>query len=380
MTNQLKRTTRSYEQLLTNPFKIDKFVLVQELPNVFGQSYEQGSVLNGPSFGEQDYVTSNSTVHKLIYNSNSRKWSTLTPLRNMAPNRVISFMFGKLRLKVNQFPVTSEGRTQLLAENRAIATLEPFLDDIQVLVNGNTAYISTLLGIDGKVKVYALNVVAGILKLTNIAVITVGPSATKVTAFVIDGELFLAVARNFRSECSVKDFGTLIFQLMNSKTFQLVQRIPVNYANHVIHYESNNQHYLLIDDHDMMNPSIKIFRKSGVGCTFEFFQSIPSGQVNDVVLLNLGTAEQMHKLLVTVNDTILEVRKQSGQSGFMESWSVPVDGGSSVQSWLTDDTRLFLLVGQTRKCTGSLVFEVLTKGSTLLPVTFKSNQCTSVVT
>lgn len=133
-----------------------------------------------------------------------------------------------------------------------------------------------------------------------------------------------------------------------------------------------------------MNPAIKIFRRnSGVDCAFESFQSIPSGEVNDIVLIDFGTLEVMSKLLVTVNHTHLEVRQQQGHSGFHDSaWSVPVDGGSSIQPWLTDDDhRLFLIIGQTRKCTGSLVFEVLTRGSTLLPVTFKnSNQCKSVVT
>lgn len=201
---------------------------------------------------------------------------------------------------------------------------------------------------------------------------------------MIDGELYLVVARNFRSECSIKDFGTLVFQFMNGKTFQLVQRLPVNDANHLIHYESNNQHYLLIDDHNNMNPSIRIFRrKSGVDCAFESFQSIPTGALNDISLIDFGTSEVMSKLLVTVNHTHLVVRQQRGHSGFHDSWSVTVDGGSSIQSWITeDDHRLFLIIGQTRKCTGSLVFEIITKGSTLLPVTFKhhSNQCNSVVT
>lgn len=167
---------------------------------------------------------------------------------------------------------------------------------------------------------------------------------------------------------------------MNGKTFQLIQRLPVNDANHVINYEMNKQHYLVIDDHNMMTPSIKVFRrKSGVNCVFESFQTIPSGQITDIALVNFGTSEQMDKLLVTVNDTILEVRRQSGLSGFTHSWSVPIDGGSSVQSWSTDDHRFFLIVSQSRKCSGSLVFEVLTTGSPLLPVTFNSNQCSSVV-
>lgn len=176
MTNQLKRTTRSYEQLLTNPFKIEKLVLVQELPNVYGESYEYGSVSNGPSFGEQDYWTSNSTVHKLVYNQSGKKWTVLSPLKEMVPKKVIKFPFGKLSLKVNQFPATSEGRTELVAEDKVVATLEPFLDDVHVLVKSGTAFISTLLGIEGKVKVYSLRIVAGLLKLTNIAVINVGPS------------------------------------------------------------------------------------------------------------------------------------------------------------------------------------------------------------
>lgn len=176
MTNQLKRTTRSYEQLLTNPFKIDKLVLVQDLPDVYGQSYEYGSVSNGPSFGEQDYSTSNSTVHKVIYEKERKKWRVLSPLKDMVPSKVINFSFGKFFLKVNLFPVSSEERTQLVSGNKVIATLDPFLDDVHVLVKSGTAYLSTLLGIDGKVKVYSLRIVAGVLKLTNIAVINVGPS------------------------------------------------------------------------------------------------------------------------------------------------------------------------------------------------------------
>ena len=167
---------------------------------------------------------------------------------------------------------------------------------------------------------------------------------------------------------------------MNGKTFQLIQRLPVNDANHLIHYEMNNQNYLVIHDQNMITPSIRIFRrKSGVDCVFESFQTIPCGHVSDIALVNFGTSEQMDKLLVTVNDTILQVRRQSGLSGFTHSWSVPIDGGSSVQSWSTDDHRFFFIVGQSRKCSGSLVFEVLTTGLPLLPVTFNTNQCASVV-
>lgn len=199
-------------------------------------------------------------------------------------------------------------------------------------------------------------------------------------SFFIDSELFLVVGRNFRSECSIKDYGTLVFQLMNGKRFHLVQRLDVNDANHVMHYEMKRQHYLVIDDQNMISPSVRVFRrKTGTDCVFESFQTIPTRHLSDMIILNFGTSEQLDKLLVTVNDSTLEVRRQSGLSGFTQSWSVPVDGGSSVQPWSTNDHRLFFIVGQSRKCSGSLVFELLTTGSPLLPVIFNTNQSSSVV-
>lgn len=126
---------------------------------------------------------------------------------------------------------------------------------------------------------------------------------------------------------------------------------------------------------DPKDQSILVFKKKDVsGCQFVLFQKIPLLDIRDISIFSHGPAGRASMYLTAVNESSLMVWRQSGASGFVTSWNMALTGGLAVQPvFVLDSGRLFLLVGQGRKCRGSLVFEAVLRGSTLLPLTFSQS-------
>ena len=122
--------------------------------------------------------------------------------------------------------------------------------------------------------------------------------------------------------------------------------------------------------------SIQIYKKKDIaGCQFILFQKIPFHDVKDMVLFAHGPAGQESIYLATVNQSSLTVMRQSGSAGFTSQWQLRVTGGQAVQPVFMKEGRQFvhMIVGQGRRCRGSLVFEAKVRGASLMPVSFQDS-------
>ena len=236
--------------------------------------------------------------------------------------------------------------------------------------------------------------------LKQIAVMNVGPAASRVTAFVADSLVYIAVARSFGDLCSATDSGSLLFRFDGVSKFELVQRLPVSDSSAVVYYKFNDQHYLAFSngadgsDSALEPQSISIFRSSfatkSTYCQFSLFQKLPFDNLNDLVAFAFGASggdnsrlSRANLYLAAVNRTMLQVWQQDGVAGFVDTWPVRATGARTVMPMLIRDQnqpdhrssgRLLLVVGADRRhnCVGSMVYEAVTRGATLMPVVFES--------
>ena len=237
-------------------------------------------------------------------------------------------------------------------------------------------------------------------RLKQIAVMNVGPAASRVTAFVADSLVYIAVARSFRDLCSATDSGSLLFRFDGVSKFELVQRLPVSDSSAVVYYNFNDQHYLAFangadgSDSALEPQSITVFRsRSGTkltNCQFSLFQKLPFDNLNDLVAFAFGASggdkarlSRANLYLAAVNRTVLQVWKQDGVAGFVDTWPLRATGGRAVMPMLMRDAnqmdhqspgRLLLVVGADRRhnCIGSVVYEAVARGATLMPIVFES--------
>ena len=378
MIGQVKKSSYNFDLLLDNPYIIDSFILRQELPGIHGNHYEvQGDGMF--SMSQLDPQEVNSTTYQMRYKRDDNGFESKRVEVNVPFVKKVNFKLQNSTFSVVRFPSSEQVITQIKMGQRVIATLDQYVDSMSVITkNKNTAYIALFVGIRGHIKIYALVYSDRRVNLSPISILNVGASATKMTLFSIDSTLYLAVARSFRGQCSVSDYGSLLFQLQGN-SFKLVQRIPVSDSHHVVYYENNGQHYLAFSElgdasAEASTQSIHVFKKKEIsGCQFVLFQTLPFDNLQDLNVVSYGTTSRQQLLLTGVNATAMSVWRQDGHSGFKDSWVMRVDGGESVQPVFVRNHGLFFIVSQGQRCRGSLVFEAKCVGSSLLAIKMKNN-------
>lgn len=371
---QLQTNSLVYDSLVTSPFELSYFDLQQKLPGVHGNYFEtQGKTMY--SVSELDKNGVNSTIHQVRYKRETQSFEAYKVERNVPFIKRVFFSLAGKDFSVHRASFNSEIVTEIRLGTRVIATLDAYIDDFTVLVTKEMAVVASLLGLKGQIKVHTLRYVDGKLQFNHVALLKVGPSANKMVLFVDNRKLFLAVARSFRGQCSVGDYGSLLFQLIGN-TFKLVQRVPVNDANHVVHYEHRKRHYLAFSDaashYDFEQaPGIHVFyMKDGLACHLMPFSKLHFDNLRDLSVVSFGPMDRESILLVAINSTTLTVWKQEGIFGFPRSWSMPVSNGQAVYP-VSAANDLFLIASQGNKCTGSLVYRAVFSGASLKPLVFQ---------
>lgn len=191
-------------------------------------------------------------------------------------------------------------------------------------------------------------------------------------SFSMGNKLYLAVARSFKNFCPVNDFGSLLFDYERG-SFKLVQRMALEQANHVHHFESTGHHFLAFGSDD----AIHVFRnEQKSGCQFSSFQQIQMNHLKDFKLTSFGPRGQEHVMITTAGKSEVSVHLYNGYSGFDKSWVMPVTEGRAILPYAIDN-RFYLIVTQNPSCSGATVFEAIIKGSSLLPLTTSSQSSSS---
>lgn len=378
MVSQMKKSRYTFDLLLDNPFTVDSFILRQELPGIRGNHYElQGDGLF--SMSQLDPQEVNSTTYQMRFKRYDGGFETKRVEVNVPFIKRVNFKLQGTSFSVVRFPSSDQIITQVRMNDRTIGTLDQYVDSLTVITRErSSAYIALLIGIHGHIKVYFLGYTDRRVSLSPISILNVGASATKMNLFIIDKTLYLAVARSFRGQCSVSDYGSLLFQLQGT-SFKLIQRIPVSDSHHVVYYESNGQHYLAFSElgdasAESSTQSIHVFKKKEVsGCHFVLFQTLPFDNLRDLNVVSYGSVSRPQLFLTGVNSTAISVWRQDGYSGFRDSWVMRVNGGESVQPVFVKNHGLFFIVSQSQRCRGSLVFEAKSVGSTLLTIRMRNS-------
>ena len=183
----------------------------------------------------------------------------------------------------------------------------------------------------------------------------------------------------------------------------MLQRIASADSRFVTHFQEREQHFLLFTDaraadgedvgagsrsFDSADNSLLLFKRraSPDGCTFQLDQRIPFPGVRDVKVFSFGAAGLTggRLFLSAVNASALVVMRREGAAGFQlqpsSSWVMRVTGGQAIQPLMLPATpapspaaSLLLIVGQSRRCHGSLVFEAKMRGASLLPLSFRDS-------
>lgn len=384
MTRQLRATDHLFKTLKTSTFEIDHFNLHQELDGMYGGYFElQGDGL--VSLSELDASRENSTSYQLRYNRMTAAFELRRIEHNVAFVERFFFKLSGIEFAVVKASFNStSSKTLLKAGDRVIGNLGEFVDNTKVLVySARLAVICSLSAVQGQVKIHLLKQVPGqAASLKVISNLNVGASATKVTAFAVGSDIFVAIARSFKNVCSVTDSGSLVFKFDGTSKFELVQRIQVADSNSVAHYVLNDQQYLVFADsadadETLEAQAIHVYRwKPSVSrqCTFKLFQKVPFDNIADLVAFSFGPESRRDLFLAAVNRTAVQVWRHDGAAGFTDSWSMRAIGGQKLRPLFTDG-HLYLMVGvdRTLSCIGSLVFEARTRGASLLKLGLESS-------
>ena len=371
---QLRSNTLIYDSLLSSPFELSYFTLKQELPGVHGRYFES----RGPSMYSISELESNgvnSTVYQVRYKREAHSFERHNVGRSVPFVKRVFFKLEGREFSVHRTSHNSESTTEIRLGPNVVARLDPYIDDFTVLATKEMAIVASLIGLKGQIKIHTLKYVGSQLQFNHVAVIKVGPGATKMVLFIADTKLYLAVARSFRGQCSVGDYGSLLFQFI-SGTFKLVQRLAVNDAHHVIHYEHNKRHFLAFGDgggsDDLESTqAIHVFTmKHRLSCHLIPFAKLRFENLKDLTVVSFGPMSRETILMAAINSTTVQVWKQEGVFGFSRSWSMPVTNGQAVYP-ISANNDLFLVASQGNKCQGSLIFQAVFSGASLRPLVFQ---------
>lgn len=239
MTRHIRSSDQMFTALKSTKFTIDHFVKHQELPGVYGHAFERQSQ-NMFALGELEPNGVNSTINQIKFNTSTQAFELRRQDRHVAFARRSFFT-----LKGREFTVqvanfnSPDVETVLKQGSDVVAHLGKYVDHAHVLgYSSSLVLVTTVSGVQGHVNVFAVSAANGKITLKPLATLNVGPAVTKAIAFVIDGHIYVAVARSFKNICSPTDSGSLLYKFDAAK-FDLVQRIPVTDSNSVVHYTLN---------------------------------------------------------------------------------------------------------------------------------------------
>lgn len=173
MTNQFRKSSHSYDLMTGNPLKIEGFFRKQELLNVNGKYFEESPT--GVTFiRDEERSGYGGSTYQLNYRPDLNRFEgRQMNIRTHFVERK-HFRLEKTLFTIVRPSVDSDSKTVINAGYRRVATMDSFVDALQIQVRDTSVVISLLIGIKGHVKVYELKSSAGKYKLTNIAVLNVG--------------------------------------------------------------------------------------------------------------------------------------------------------------------------------------------------------------
>ena len=192
MTNQLQKSSRSYDLSSSNPIRIAGFKRVQELPNVRGKYF--GSDLRGSLFLRDIEKLGRIVVtYTLNYRPDLKRFTAIRVDPRSAFIEKKYFEMGGLTFAILRPAVESDSKTLITSGSSRVASLDSFVDDVQVVVtDSSTCIVFLLIGIKGQVKVYSLHQSQGSkFKLVTLAVLNVGYGKSIVFQQFSDTDCFI---------------------------------------------------------------------------------------------------------------------------------------------------------------------------------------------
>lgn len=142
---------------------------------------------------------------------------------------------------------------------------------------------------------------------------------TAVEAFVNSDQVHVVVAKRVGLNCVFDSTATLVFLLRNHRSLELIQRLPVINVRDIIHFDSNDKHYLALSDDTSVETSLNrqtiyVYRSDRLRtqCSFSLFAKLHFDNAFQLSAFTYGTVYSPNQYLLAANASQLSVWKLSG--------------------------------------------------------------------